>query len=309
MLERTETVPKVGFRLLTSEVVDLTPGVVMEFRSLEPTSTERELNPHRVDHLSTKADHGLLVTFHWVTAAVAGKIRRVNGMHSSTMLANRCMTVDGKLVADGSFPEGMKVHREHFECDDGDALAMLFRQFDDRVSGRSPLDISGVYQGLHSELANVNRKIGKLAVDGYAWFQRNVEKVPNTPIGDDVYGTFNNTGLYPMIQWLNTLFAVKCAEMKYPPVVAAIVGTYITNESAARDFWQTVVNLPNGDDESTPASVLTNWLLAIQAKKIDRPNPANLYQGCIYAWNAYRADKSITTIRDDIKKNFFTISE
>ena len=77
---------------------------------------------------------------------------------------------------------------------------------------------------------------------------------------------------------------------------------------SVREILQ-VEKLPNGDDEPTPQTVLSNWLINIQAKKIDRPEPAHLYQGCIHAWNAYRDGKAITAIRDDIKKNFFTIHE
>ena len=66
---------------------------------------------------------------------------------------------------------------------------------------------------------------------------------------------------------------------------------------------------PNGDDEETPATVLSKWLINIRVEKIDRPSPANLYQGCIYAWNAYRDGKSIPAIRDMIVKNFYTIHD
>lgn len=307
MLEKTtllETVADPGFRLVSSEVIDLTPDVVQEFRQIPATATERTLKEGRVEHLTEKADKRLLVTFHWVTAAIKAlndQVRRINGQHSSIMLQ--------KLIAAGKFPTGLKVHREHFEVEDGNGLALLFRQFDDRASGRSPLDISGVYQGLHSQLDPVKREIGKLAIDGYTWYQVNAEKIPNMPRGDDAYSAFNDTGLYPYILWLNDLLAVKSKEMQLTPVAAAIVGTYMVNEGGARAFWQDVVNLPNGDDEPTPQNILSNWLLAIRADKIDRPKPGNIYQGCIYAWNAYRDSKAITAIRDDIKKNFYPIHD
>lgn len=303
-LPPTTAPPYVGFRCVSSEVKDLTEEEVRQFRTYPATKTERLLKDGRVEHLREKAEKGLLVTFHWVTAAIKslqGQVRRLNGQHSSIML--------DKLIASGKFPKGLKVHREHFEVDDGTALALLFRQYDDRASSRQPIDVSGVYQGLHDELDSVERKYGKLAIDGYSWYQRAVEKVPGVPMGDDIYASFNNKGLFPYILWLNDLFAVKSKEMHYPAIVAAIVGTYMTNEGAARAFWQDVVNLPDGDDEETPATVLSKWLINIRVEKIDRPAPANLYQGCIYAWNAYRDGKSIPAIRDTIVKNFFTIHE
>jgi len=37
--------------------------------------------------------------------------------------------------------------------------------------------------------------------------------------------------------------------------------------------------------------------------------PANLYQGCVFAWNAYREGKTISTIRADTKKGLYAVSE
>lgn len=310
LIETTAPIPQVGFHLLSSKVLDLTPEVVKEFRQIEATPTERLLNDKRVEHLNDKIDSGLCVTFHWVTAELNGKLRRINGQHSSTALAQRCMlVVDGNVLVDENrWPKGLKVHREHYAVDNDEWLVMLFRQFDDRASGRSPLDVSGAYQGLYPELYNVDRKIAKLAIDGYIWYTRNVEGVP-VAMGDDVYSKFKDHGLYPMIQWLNELLVGRCSEMKVPSVIAAVVGTYMVNESSARDFWNGVVNLADGADDSSPPALLSQWLLQIKAGKVAKPRPANIYQGCISAWNAYRAGKGLVTIRDEIKKNFFVIHE
>ena len=37
--------------------------------------------------------------------------------------------------------------------------------------------------------------------------------------------------------------------------------------------------------------------------------PANLYQGCVFAWNAYREGKAISTIRFDTKKGLYPVNE
>jgi hypothetical protein len=37
--------------------------------------------------------------------------------------------------------------------------------------------------------------------------------------------------------------------------------------------------------------------------------PANLYQGCIFAWNAHREGKTIQTIRFDAKKGLYDVHE
>ena len=37
--------------------------------------------------------------------------------------------------------------------------------------------------------------------------------------------------------------------------------------------------------------------------------PANLYQGCIFAWNAFRESKTITAIKYDTKKGLYPVNE
>ena len=51
-----------SYRLVKSEVRDLTPELAQEFRDLDPSPTERELNPARLKHLKTKAEAGQLVS-------------------------------------------------------------------------------------------------------------------------------------------------------------------------------------------------------------------------------------------------------
>jgi hypothetical protein len=68
----------------------------------------------------------------------------------------------------GHFPKDLKVHLDTYEVDDNDGLALLFRQFDSRKSGRTPTDVAGAYQGLHEELKDVPRASAKLAVEAIA---------------------------------------------------------------------------------------------------------------------------------------------
>ena len=115
-----------SYRLVKSEVRDLTPELAEEFRNLEASPTERELNQARIKHLKTKAEAGQLVT----------------GQHSSNMLCG----------LNGHFPKGLKVHLDEYEVPNKPSLALLFRQFDDRKSNRSPSDVASAYQGLYEEL-------------------------------------------------------------------------------------------------------------------------------------------------------------
>jgi hypothetical protein len=76
------------------------------------------------------------------------------------------------------------------------------------------------------------------------------------------------------------------------------------NEAEATKFWHEVARL-DADDingrEEEPAVVLELWLIA--AKERRHPlNAAQFYQGAIYAWNAYRQEKSIKKINATITK-------
>jgi hypothetical protein len=36
--------------------------------------------------------------------------------------------------------------------------------------------------------------------------------------------------------------------------------------------------------------------------------PANFYQACIYAWNAYREGKTLTSVKYDTKKGLYAVA-
>ena len=50
------------------------------------------------------------------------------------------------------------MHLDEYEAQTPDDLALLFRQFDDRKSGRSSGDVAGAYQGLHEPLRQCPRQ-------------------------------------------------------------------------------------------------------------------------------------------------------
>jgi hypothetical protein len=107
----------------------LTRELAQKYHDMEASPTERELNPGRVKHLTTKIEKGLAVSFCWASATVeqVGKQLRMNGNHSSSALVG----------LNGGFPDNLFVHLDEYEVEDIQGLALLFRQFDDRKSSRS----------------------------------------------------------------------------------------------------------------------------------------------------------------------------
>ena len=48
--------------------------------------------------------------------------------------------------------------------------------------------------------------------------------------------------------------------------------------------------------------------MAEDKRTSERLVPANYYQGCIYAWNAYRDNKTITSVKYDTKKGLYAVA-
>ncbi len=288
-----------SFKLVNAEVKPLTPELALQFRDLEASPTERALEPSRIRMLREKAEGGHLVTFNWSVAKLGGRTLRMNGQHSSNMLSE----------LNGQFPQGLKVHLDTYEVSDEHALTLLFRQFDDRKSGRTPGDVAGAYQGLVPALRDVPRDIAKLAVEGIGWYRIQIEGMPRFK-GDDIYDMFNNEGYHAFIRWMGELFSVKTPEMNKRTVVAAIYGCFEANPTEAQTFWGDVARGGNQYEDNAPSTTLDSWLKSLKEgrSKTDL-KPANYYQGCIYAWNGYREGRKIQNIKFDTTKGLHSVNE
>lgn len=291
------------FKLISSKSEALTPELVERFNKMTPSPTERDLSDSRVKFLAEKAAAGLLIPFSFATAEVNGEIYRINGQHSCAMLS--------KL--NGNFPTGLKAHVDNYRCESMGDLAVLFRQIDGRQSSRSPLDVSGAYQGLQTDLKNVPKPIAKLAVEGVNWYRRIIEGLKNQPRGDMMYTLLQDAEIHPFVLWVGSgqILNEKTKELKQTQVLAAMWSTFITNEIDTHEFWKKVGKVMPGDEsDGDPTTMLDRWLLDYGHDKLNIAlTPANIYQGCIFAWNAYRGDKKIREIKYSVAKGYLTPQE
>jgi len=291
------------FELLSSTSTPLTHDLAAAFAAMKPSPTERPLMKKRLTDLRNKIDNDLAVSFHWATADLDGETYRVNGQHTAHLLADM----------NGKFPEGLSVHMDKYKVADESGLAVLFRQFDPRNSGRTPADVAGAYQGLEEDLRDVPRPIAKLAIEGIAWFHKEIEGLPPI-VGDDRYEYFHETEYHEFIRWAGKLFSVKTPELNGIPIAAAMWGTWEANETPAREFWDEVARGGNPESDEAPTTKLDNWLKALKDKKqpgyVAKVKAPSIYQGCIHAWNAWRRDDTVLkAIKTDITKGFLEISE
>jgi uncharacterized protein (DUF608 family) len=91
------------------------------------------------------------------------------------------------------------------------------------------------------------------------------------------------------------------------PLVGAGEGPVVANEVEARKFWMQVSRGGVEYEENHPTTVLDTFLKSVleERKKWDL-KPGNLYQASVYAWNAYRENKTITSVKYDTKKGLYT---
>lgn len=277
--------------LRSSTTVPLTRELVTQFATMTPSPTERLLSMKRVDYLHGCYVDGTLGPLHWVSVWHGGTRFRMNGQHSSAMLAK----VD-------PLPDGLTVHLDEYDAEAPADMALLFRRFDGHDSARSVKDVAGAYQGTITELQALDRSTAKLGIDGIAWYLPFIEGIP-VGKGDDRYELFRQTVHHDFLHWLNGLISIKTPELKRNEVVAAMYATDLVAGDEARAFWAQVAR--GGDDysETHPTTVLDKWLKACKDGTCkDTMKKAFHYQGCLFAWNAYRDGKSIKEIKFDTSK-------
>jgi hypothetical protein len=262
---------------------------------MTPSITERELDEGRVDYLATRLAEGNAIPFIWSYVTYDGKDYRMNGQHSSIML--------DKL--NGNLPEGLIAHIDQYEVDTPEEMVNIFRQYDARKSGRSPTDVANAYASVVPGLQGIPTDILKLGAEGINWGHGVVDRLPAKK-ADDRYEALMEPQNLTFLQWLASVFSIKTTEMRSMPVVAAMYKTYFVNLEVAGKFWASVARGGDQYNDQDPARALDIWLVKLRDKNEKFiASPAQVYQACIFAWNAHIDGKSVTRVSYDTKKGLF----
>lgn len=275
-----------AFSLVKSELLAATSQLAQQIAQMPGSATERPLDNRRLDYLKGQVTTGQATVFSWAIAVRPDETEvRINGQHSSHLLA----------ALDGDMPKGLMVNLTRYRVEDEHDEILLFKQFDARPSTRSIADIAGAYQCTEADLRAVPRPAAKAAIEGIAFHLRRKVGV-RLPKGDEVYGLFHQPEYAPFIVWMGNVLTMKTPELKKAAVVGAIYATWERDPQAAKDFWHEVSRGGQEFAEKAPTTVLDQWLqdADISAKK-KRPKvftDDQLYQGCVFVWNAHRNGKT-----------------
>jgi hypothetical protein len=285
------------FTLRKSETVPVTRELASTFSTMTPSPTERMFQEKRLQFLQQRYEDGLFLPCQWASVWLGGVQLRMNGNHSSTLLA--------KLPE--PFPSTLKVHLDEYEVETPEDMVELFRQFDARQSARTSEDVAGAYQHRHPELTDIPTRIAKVGIEGIAWYLRVIEGLPSGK-GDDRYKLFRRADYYDFLHWLAQVLDIKTPELRRQEVIAAMYATDLvaSGDNDSQAFWEEVARGGRPFEDQCPTTVLDKWLKACKDGTCEDPmKPAFHYQGCIYAWNAYREERTIRDVRFTTSKGLY----
>jgi hypothetical protein len=287
-----DAIPQHGLRLIQSKTVELDDKVVKQFAGMTPSIVERPLDEGRVDYLAARLAEGTAIPFIWSYVTHDGKDYRMNGQHSSIMLER----------LNGNLPAGLVAHIDQYEVETEAEMVNIFRQYDARKSGRSPLDVTNAYASVVPGLKNIPRDVLKLGAEGINWSHITVDRLPAKK-ADDRYEALMEPQNLAFLQWMGHIYSIKTPELRQLPVVAAMYKTYFVDVDKANEFWSSVARGGDEYNEQDAARQIDSWLRLLKDKssKLD-VRPPSIYQACIFAWNAFIDGKPVIKIAHDTKK-------
>lgn len=223
----------------------------------------------------------------WASAICkeTGDVYRVNGKHTSTLLAGLDV-----------LPE-FYVTVEEYECETLEDVAKLYGTFDSAMQQRSARDIYLSFAGTVPQYQDVSAKIITIIPGAIASIFQ----------GDRGYGQTAPEKAEALLEniafatWLNSLIIDKAGGSSKPgkggnllkqPVVAAMFGNFNKSMKAATEFW-TAVRDETGVEPNLPDRKLARYLLTTGLRRDARTartaiNNREIYVKCLHAWNAWR---------------------
>ena len=265
-------------------IVPLTHHLATDFATMPAWRGERPLSQRRVDHLRRELEAGNFHAPKWAVAKLGSRRIRMNGQHSSFMLAN----------ANGHFPEEMNVVIDEFAVDDEVELGELFTRFDPPESVRPPRE------QLSALLAAGDLVKGG---DGPVRRQR-LERIASGLIlaksgfvGKPANAHARAAALHGDVDFIEFVWPFATAKgMNRPAILAAIYLTWAKAKEQAQAFWTQV------RDESHPSATHPTRVLAralrdrIGAGSLTNDQGRELGTKCIHAWNNWRRGIEVTRL-------------
>lgn len=212
------------FHFIRTDTVPLTRDLVEDFATMPhfvgDRNRETRAGQSRIDFLRAEYDAGRFYDPDWHTAALNGTVYRVNGGHSSMMLAN---------LPPDKFPTNLSAKIGRWTCETASELADIFELFDRRESIRTLNDKIHAYAAT-SGVDSVNSNSIRKAVSGIACHFNHATE--NGRLSENDKSKF--VSVYPeFIRWVGSY--VSTARFGRAPFIGAIFALWLKNRQAVED--------------------------------------------------------------------------
>lgn len=254
--------------------------VAIEYRDMDPAPQDRPLSSRRIEVYESLMRRGAFRPVTWAKAHCkeTGGVYRVNGKHTSTMLANM-----------EEIPE-FYITVEEYACDTLSDVAELYATFDSKMVSRTTGDINLAFAGTVPGLVGIPARILNTCVAGlsYACF---LARGTGQYIREQPADRAERILEYPeFIRWVYDLGTNSSRWLLRVPTVSAMLGTWNRDRGRADTFW-TAVRSETGETPSLPDRKLAKYLQSVECMKTNSMGQSGyreIYVKCLHAWNAWR---------------------
>lgn len=278
-----------GYALLgRPKNVAVTRTLAAEWRDLTPAPADRPLSAARIAVYRKLVSMGLFrPSVEWAKAHCAenGGLFRVNGKHTSTLLADL-----------DQMPDGMTANVQEYQCDTMDDVARLYSTFDSRDTTRTANDVTLAFAAVDEDLSKIGLRVVSLAVTGIALHRHGPRYASDTRPAERAEALLDPT-CKQFVLWLDGIFSGKrTRHIQRGGVVAAMFGTWLRCRKDATAFWVAVVD-ETGATPGAPDRRLARYLLTHSVNSgngarrggTTRASAREIQVKSIHAWNAWRA--------------------
>lgn len=282
---------KPRWRAIKREEVTATTEMAKQIRDAEPWKYDRPTNTRRLDFLLDRLVAGEFRTCEWALAYCKedGRTYRVNGKHTSTILAEMDSSVNSP-----------KVVYTKYECETLKDVGDLYNTFDSNENIRTMLDAAQSVSASDPRLAGVFKTNLTLAIASIVYAKRGETAYQGLPRSQRADLLLEEIGF---TIWLDHLLDHANNGNRYLAVMGVGAAMYLTFKKypkLSEEFWMEVRDGLNPNPEA-PSRKLQRWLLTgttagraeRYAHKRDRgKDRRELLVRCIHAWNAWRKGTS-----------------
>ncbi len=258
----------------STDIVPLTKTLATDFATMPAWRGERQLSERRLTYLLNELSNGQFFAPRWAVAKLGDKMIRVNGQHSSTMLARL-----------DELPASMTAIIDTYEVQNETELGELFTKFDNPESTRRTREALGAL--LPEELAKLSRATAERIAAGMFYGITKFER--GSARGVHVLGAAVQASP-PFAIWVQD--HVRSRGLGRTAVIAAAFMTWKVDPESCKKFWALV------DAEENPLPSHPTRALARAIREADRGRTSvqsmkALCAKSVQAWNFWRRDQNV----------------